>query len=197
MLNFFRSRMLDKPLAELRPRLYRLAVSWCGDAMLADDLVQTTLNKALLKQEQLKDFSHMEAWLFKIMHNCWMEYLRTQKPALDIDDVNLMNDTSPEKHYTEQQVVDRVRDAIALLPLLQRQVLTLVDLESCSYEQVAMILDIPPGTVMSRLSRARALLKKRLTGLGVNGLATRGGNTQDTSRLTTTQNTISHLRRVK
>ena len=63
--NIFRSRKLDKLLSEQRPNLYRLANSWCGDKMLADDLVQDTLSKALLKQEQLKDFSRMQAWLYR------------------------------------------------------------------------------------------------------------------------------------
>ncbi len=161
-MNILRFRSIDKQLVKLRPRLYRLAVSWCSDAMLADDLVQETLNKALAKQHQLKDHSHIEAWLFRIMHNCWMGYLRANKPSIDIDDVNLVNDQSPAKTYSEQQIVNRVRQGVEMLPLIQRQVITLIDLESCSYTQVAVILDIPVGTVMSRLSRARGLLKKHL-----------------------------------
>ncbi len=197
MLKFFQSNNLDKQISELRPRLYRLAVSWCSDAMLADDLVQTTLNKALLKQEQLKDTTKIEAWLFKIMHNCWMEYLRTKKPALDIDDVDIMNDESPEKQYTEQQVVDRVRQAIEILPLMQRQVITLVDLESCSYEQVAMILNIPQGTVMSRLSRARSQLRKRLMGVNVKGYTTDKNISEQQGQQAVSGHVVSHLRRVK
>ncbi|MEE9303665.1 MAG: RNA polymerase sigma factor [Thiotrichaceae bacterium] len=169
MLNFFRTGNIDKQLAERRPRLYRLAFSWCGDAMLADDLVQETLNKALVKQSQLNDFSHVDAWLFRILHNCWMGYLRTNKPSIDIDDVNLINEQSPDKKYNEQQVIERVRNGVEMLPLTQRQVVTLVDLENCSYTQVAVILDIPMGTVMSRLSRARALLKKYLIGMQKQG----------------------------
>lgn len=167
---FFSSRKLDKQLSKQRPRLYRLAYSWCGDPMLADDLVQETLSKALLKQDQLKDFSRLESWLFRILHNCWMEYLRTKKPTLDIDDIDLQNDETPEAKLTEQQIVRRVRNAIAVLPLTQRQVITLVDLEGCSYIEVSEILDIPLGTVMSRLSRARTLLKKHL--MSIRGVST-------------------------
>ena len=192
MFKIFHTKNFEKQLAELRPRLYRLAVSWCGDVMLADDLVQTTLNKALIKREQLKDISRIEGWLFRIMHNCWMEYLRTKKPAMDIDDVNVKDDESPEKRYTEQQVVNRVRDAVAILPLIQRQVITLVDLESCSYEQVSIILDIPLGTVMSRLSRARSLLKKRLM-----GVTAREVGHLNNSAHAMPQHSTPHLRRVK
>jgi RNA polymerase sigma-70 factor (ECF subfamily) len=175
----FRSKQLDKQLSEQRPRLYRLANSWCGDGMLADDLVQETLNKALLKQEQLKDFSRFEAWLYRILHNCWMEYLRAKKPTLDIDEVTLTTDETPERQLTEQQIIFRVRQTMKILPLTQRQVITLVDLEGCSYAEVAEILEIPLGTVMSRLNRARIMLKKHLT------------NIQNTHPL------YNHLRRVK
>lgn len=159
---FIRSRKLDQQLSEYRPRLHRLAHSWCGDKMLADDLVQETLNKSIIKQHQLKDFSRMEAWLFRIMHNCWMEYIRAKKPALDIDDISLLDNETPETQLSKQQVIFRIRQAIAKLPLTQRQVITLIDLEACSYAEVSEILDIPQGTVMSRLSRAREALKKSL-----------------------------------
>lgn len=162
LTNFFGSRKLDKQLAMQRARLYRLAISWCGDAMLADDLVQETLKKALIKQDQLKDFSRLEAWLFRILHNCWMEYLRVKKPTMDIDSMNLLNDEAPDTQLTEQQIIERVRLAIAILPLTQRQVITLVDLEGSSYAEVSEVLDIPLGTVMSRLSRARTMLKQHL-----------------------------------
>ena len=160
--NIFRSRKLDRQLSEQRPNLYRLANSWCGDKMLADDLVPDTLSKALLKQEQLKDFSRMEAWLYRILHNTWMEYLRRNKPTLDIDDLILASEETPERQLTEQQVIIRVRQAVEILPLTQRQVITLVDLEGCSYNEVTEILDIPMGTVMSRLNRARKMLKEQL-----------------------------------
>ena len=162
LANIFRSRKLDKQLSNQRPRLYRLANSWCGDKMLADDLVQDTLSKALLKQDQLKDFSRMEAWLYRILHNCWMEYLRTNKPTTDIDELTLSSEESPEKRVVEQQIKLQVRKTVEMLPLTQRQVITLVDLEGCSYAEVTEILDIPMGTVMSRLNRARKMLKEQL-----------------------------------
>ena len=165
MLNFIRSRNLDKLFEERRDRLYRLAVSWCHDAMLADDLVQDTLRKALQKHEQLKDPSKLDAWLFRILHNTWMEHLRTHKPTTDIDDIDPLDKETPESNFSDQQLVTRVQQAVASLPMPQRQIITLVDLEGCSYELVTEILDIPIGTVMSRLSRARAKLKKRLVGV--------------------------------
>ncbi|MFN3785677.1 MAG: RNA polymerase sigma factor [Thiothrix sp.] len=163
--HYLRFNRLDRQLSEQRPRLHRMAMAWCGDAILADDLVQDTLTKALEKQEQLKDEERLGAWLYRILHNCWMEYLRTQKPTLDIDEVELTCTDCPEKQFTDDQLAEYVRAAVETLPVGQRQVMTLVDLEGCSYEQVALILDIPQGTVMSRLSRARETMKKRLQGL--------------------------------
>lgn len=167
MLKIFYKKKLEKKLSEIRPRLYRLAVSWCSDAMLADDLVQETLNKALLKHSQLKDFDLLSSWVFKILHNCWMQHLRSKKPSLDIDNIELLSHHSPEKQLSEMHIVERVRKAVEMLPLNQRQVITLVDLEDNSYQQVSEILDIPIGTVMSRLNRARNQLKSRLIGVNL------------------------------
>ena len=163
--HYFRFNRLDHKLSEHRAKLHRMATAWCGDPALADDLVQDTLTKALEKQEQLKDDERLGAWLYKILHNCWMEHLRTQKPAMDIDDMELTCTDCPEKHFADDQLVTQVRTAVESLPVNQCQVMTLVDLEGCSYEQVAAILDIPVGTVMSRLSRARETMKKRLQGI--------------------------------
>jgi RNA polymerase sigma-70 factor (ECF subfamily) len=91
-----------------------------------------------------------------------MEYLRRNKPTLDIDDLTLTSLESPERQLSERQIIIQVRHAVEILPLTQRQVITLVDLEGCSYAEVTEILDIPMGTVMSRLSRARKMLKEQL-----------------------------------
>jgi RNA polymerase sigma-70 factor (ECF subfamily) len=94
-----------------------------------------------------------------------MEHLRTQKPELNIDEMELTCTDCSEKQFAEDQLVEQVRAAVETLPISQRQVMTLIDLEGCGYEQVAAILDIPVGTVMSRLSRARDAMKKRLQNL--------------------------------
>ena len=145
-----------------RERLYRLAFSWCHDAMLADDLVQDTLSKALQRYEQLRNDDALDAWLFAILNNQWREYLRRNRPCEDIDDMMFVYDRTPEYWHIRQQTVDHVQGAIAELPLGQRQVITLVDIESMPYMQVSEILDIPVGTVMSRLSRARRTLQDKI-----------------------------------
>ena len=161
-LFFVRSAEQGKLLEQKRARLYRLAYAWCHNAALADDLVQETLAKALQKAGQLRDPAAQDAWLFSIMANCYRDHFRRGREMDDVDEMELSHDVSPESESLRGEVVDRVRAAIARLPEGQRQVLTLVDLEGFSYVEVAQILQIPSGTVMSRLCRARAALKTLL-----------------------------------
>lgn len=153
-------------LTAMRPRLYRLAHAWCHDRHLADDLAQEALARAIDRAGQLKDEAALESWLFAILNNCWRDHLRRGKDCVDVDAIDesvLAHDATPERLYASRQTGNRVRAAIASLPVGQRQVLTLVDIEECSYADVAAVLDIPVGTVMSRLSRARQALKTALT----------------------------------
>lgn len=159
---FGRHRETRAALEQSRSRLYRMAYAWCHSAALADDLVQETLTKAIQKSAQLRDPQARDAWLFSILTNCYRDHFRRQRDMDDIDDVELVHDTTPESENSEQQIVTKVRLAIAKLPEGQRQVVTLVDLEGFSYVEVATILDIPIGTVMSRLCRARTAMKALL-----------------------------------
>ena len=163
------SRFLFGPsrpgIEALRPVLYRIAFAWCHDAALADDLVQEALSKGWTRRAQLRDEAALKAWMVSIMNHCWLDHLRSRR---DFDDVEDWQDElesaadTPEACCDRKRVIACVREAVARLPLGQRQVLTLVDLEEFSYADVAGILDIPVGTVMSRLSRARASLKNLL-----------------------------------
>jgi RNA polymerase sigma-70 factor, ECF subfamily len=148
-----------------RPVLYRIAYAWCHDAALADDLVQEALSKAWTRRAQLRDEAALKAWMVSIMNHCWLDHLRSRREFDDVEDwqdeLESGADT-PDVCCNREQVVACVRAAVAGLPLGQRQVLTLVDLEEFGYAEVAGILDIPIGTVMSRLSRARASLKMML-----------------------------------
>lgn len=165
-MNFFKyackSHFMARQIKACRDRLYRLAFSWCHDAMLADDLVQDTLSKALQRYDQLRNDDALDAWLFAILNNQWREYLRRNRPCEDIDDMMFVYDRTPEYWHIRQQTVDHVQAVIAELPLGQRQVITLVDIESMPYMQVSEVLDIPVGTVMSRLSRARKTLQEKI-----------------------------------
>ena len=160
--NLCKHQQFKRSLAEYRENLYRIAYSWCHNPSLADDLVQEALAKALKNSSQLREQQTMKAWLYRILSNCWRDHFRRSRDCVDIDDVMLVDQDTPDLSHDRNQVVYRVRSAIAQLPMGQRQVISLVDLEGCSYIEVAQILDVPIGTVMSRLSRARKALKERL-----------------------------------
>ena len=188
VFNFFgRSKETRQKLEQHRLRLYRIAYSWTHSGALADDLVQETLTKALTKSSQLRDAAAGDAWLYSILANCFRDHYRRQRDTDCIDDVELVQESTPESESGQLQTVRLVRAAMAHLPTNQRQVVTLVDLEGFSYVEVANILNVPIGTVMSRLCRARAALKTLLCGKLPEAGETHGART--------TQGT--HIRRIK
>jgi RNA polymerase sigma-70 factor (ECF subfamily) len=153
------SPSLHTRLEASRARLYRMAYAWRHDPDLADDLVQETLARALKQRAQLREDSSFDAWLYTIMANCHRDWLRRERHWVDIEEAGLIAEDNPADAADQGSVVSRVRAAVARLPEAQRQVLTLVDLEEMTYAQVAAVLNIPQGTVMSRLFRARAALR--------------------------------------
>lgn len=157
-----RGRQFRSELKERRRRLYRTAYSWCFDPVLAEDLAQETLTKAYKNLHQLRCIDAMDGWLFDILTNCWRDHLRRRRTTEDIDDFVESAELSAEGGEEQAETVARVRAAIARLPLGQRQVLSLVDLEGFSYDEVARMLHIPSGTVTSRIVRAREVLRRLL-----------------------------------
>ena len=155
-------RAFKRLVVNNRQRLYRMAFAWTSDPQLADDLVQQTLLKALSNQKQLRDFAAAEGWLFRILANCLTDHRRAKREFLSGDNLELVDKATPEKWLKEEELVQKVRQAVQKLPINHRQVVTLVDLEEFSYASVAQILDIPVGTVMSRLCRGRRALREEL-----------------------------------
>jgi RNA polymerase sigma-70 factor (ECF subfamily) len=153
-------------LEQHRTSLFRLAYAWSHDRALADDLAQEALVKGLQHAEQLRDPERLRSWLFGILANCWRDHLRALRPNVDIDSLDEeclpVCQETPDLAYGRAQTVALIRSAIAHLPVGQRQVVTLVDLEELTYAEVALILAIPIGTVMSRLCRARRALRDLL-----------------------------------
>lgn len=175
ILNFIgRTRQFEARMEESRPRLWRLAHSWCRNRALADDLVQDALAKGLKSHGQLRDEHSLHAWLCGILANCWHDHLRSHREmadVADIDESSLVADGTPEADCLQSEVVRHVRQAVAALPVAQREVITLIDLEEFSYAEVAAVLEVPIGTVMSRLSRARTALKESLRDHNACGIA--------------------------
>jgi len=158
----FRQKKLTRELCANRERLYKLAYSWCGDAMLADDLVQDAMKKALQCFDSLKDDSKLNAWISRIMLNLFRDWIRKQKETVDIDDVQLYGSSDPQQSLVRLDSAQYVRLCIQKLGENHRNVITMVDLMGFSYEEVSLALEIPIGTVMSRLCRGRILLRQLL-----------------------------------
>ncbi len=156
---------------EYIPRLRRYARALAGERSRADDLVQDTLERALVKFHLWQPGSDLRAWLFTIMHNVFINQLRSQAAGLT---VGLDDEALPMAVRPTQSDWLEVRDlqaSLLQLPDEQREVLLLVGLEQMTYEETAGVLGIPIGTVMSRLSRAR----ERLRALLANGGAAPAG----------------------
>ncbi|AVS70328.1 RNA polymerase subunit sigma-24 [Paracidovorax avenae] len=140
------------------PGLRRYARALTGNAWAADDLVQDTLERACRKWLLWRPGSDLRAWLFTLMHRVYLNQLRAvpAQPPLDLESV--------QDHL--QAPATRTDDALDLdrclqrLPAEQRAVLLLVTLEDMDYTAAAKVLDVPVGTVMSRLSRARQRLRE-------------------------------------
>ncbi|MBV7541861.1 RNA polymerase sigma factor [Acidovorax sp. sic0104] len=147
-----RSQVIDQ-----LPALRRYARVLTGDAWAADDLVQDTLERACSKWLLWRAGSDLRAWLFTLMHNLYLNQLRAQ-PPLPLLDVDELRDSLQGSAGMGDDALDLER-CLQRLPPEQRAVLLLVTLEDMGYEDTARILDIPVGTVMSRLSRARSRLR--------------------------------------
>jgi len=162
LLSYCKSRQFKEQLANNRTRLYRIAYSWSHSHDIADDLVQDAMGKALKNYKQLRDHGALNSWLFGILNNCWRDYLRQRHDFDNIDDIVLISHDTPDKHFERQDLSRIIQDHMEQLNIGQRQVISLVDLHGCTYEEVSQILSIPIGTVMSRLSRARKQLAEAL-----------------------------------
>lgn len=166
---------VDPPLPEpdllaAIPRLRRYARVLTGDGVRADDLVQETLARAWEKRRLWAAGSNLRAWMFTIMHNLFMN----QRPAAERDGQNVsIDDTGPSgiayqlpvrpNQQTRVELLEVLRE-LERLPTDQREVLMLAAVEEMRYEEIAAVLAIPVGTVMSRLSRAREKLRRAVSG---------------------------------
>ena len=158
-------------LAEI-PRLRRYARAMLGDRAAADDLVQDTLERAWSRLKQWRQGSDLRAWLFGIMHNLRVDQLRRLKPITrPVEEGDYEQPTRATQ--TDALELKDLESALDQLPDEQREVVLLVALEEMSYADIAAMLEIPAGTVMSRLSRGRERLRQIIAGVGdkpANGL---------------------------
>jgi len=149
------------------PRLRRYARVLTGDATRSDDLVQDTLARAWEKRRLWRSGSDLRAWLFTIMHNVHVNQLALARR----DAANVSIDADPGNPAWQLPVRSEALDRLELLELVehigrlspdQREVLLLAAVEELRYDEIAGVLSVPIGTVMSRLSRARGKLRQML-----------------------------------
>jgi RNA polymerase sigma-70 factor (ECF subfamily) len=172
-------RFLDEALSHA-DALHGVARRMCRDASLAEDLVQETLLKAIKNREQFTPGTNLRSWLFRILTNVWVSRYRRagleratfEGPEVDpISDGWVSAETMRQLRDPEQLAVAsllraELERALDLLPEDFRMVVLLVDAEELSYEEAAAALQVPPGTVMSRLHRGRKMLQKVLVEQG-------------------------------
>lgn len=154
------SKFLDE-IEGCIPGLRRYALALTGNRERAADLVQDTLERALRKQRLWSPTGALQSWLFTLLINIYRNDLRAQsrRPHLTpLDELTIDPASAPQQ--PEQLALNETKRALAHLPEEQKQVLLLVALEGFTYKEAAKILNIPQGTLMSRLARARANLRK-------------------------------------
>lgn len=154
--------------------LYNFALRMTGDEDDADDLVQETFLKAFRFFDKFEKGTNCKAWLFRILKNSYInDYRKTTKEPdkVDYEDVqnfyeNIKSDEVDSKHYEmdafNNLLDDEISTAITSLPEDFRTVIILSDIEGFTYEEIADFVDIPVGTVRSRLHRARKMLYAQL-----------------------------------
>jgi RNA polymerase sigma-70 factor (ECF subfamily) len=165
---------LRQALTAVLPRLRRFGLALTGSAADADDLVQNTCERVLRHSDQLRELTRLDAWLYGIMRNLWIDETRRRKVRRH-DDIDAAADVIGEDGQATADgriTLAAVRGAMAHLPADQRTVLMLVCVDGLSYKEAAQVLGIPVGTIMSRLSRARQDLHARLSGAGSNDTVT-------------------------
>ncbi len=189
-LLFGKSKKFNTLLEEHWDAMYRVSYAWCHNPHIAADLVQDTIESALQHSGKISEAEHLTKWLFTVLMNKWRDYCRQQNKQVTLEPDKhehlLINDTDPEHSQHFNETINHVYQAMSLLSIEHREILSLIALEGFSYEMVASIVDTPIGTVMSRLHRGRKLLRNHLNTLQ-----------SDASSPSPSKNQPSNVRRIK
>jgi RNA polymerase sigma-70 factor, ECF subfamily len=157
------ARFSDQLIAVL-PRLRRFARGLTGSVVEADDLVQAACERALARREQFQEGTRFDSWMFRIVQTIWIDQIRSRrvrKEEVDVAEARIGSD-EPVRRAEARLALDEVRHAVDRLPPDQRTALLLVTVEGLSYKEAAEVVQVPVGTIMSRLSRARLALQAQL-----------------------------------
>lgn len=153
-------------LTNLLPRLRRFALSLTCDRDQADDLVQKGCLRALTQAHQWQAGTRLDSWMYRILQNLWIDDHRQRRQTVEsLDDERHADVADPadfENDTLTRLTLEQVLRAMQKLSADARQLLALVSIEGLSYREAADVLQIPIGTVMSRLARARMQLRRQL-----------------------------------
>jgi len=150
-------------LIALLPRLRRFALGLTAHPDRADDLVQAGCERALARQHQWEPGTRLDSWLYRILQNLWIDQLRaSRETTVEPEEIENVPDRDWDSGFEARLTLEQVVAAMGRLPPSMRAVLTLVCIDGQSYKEAAAALDVPIGTVMSRLARARLELHRVL-----------------------------------
>jgi RNA polymerase sigma-70 factor (ECF subfamily) len=151
---------MDRIIA-LLPRLRRFALTLTRHSDDGDDLVQLSVERALSRLHRWNEGTRLDSWMFKIMQNLWIDELRSRRSRGQVDpdfDLETLAGSDGRDAMDLRLTLQDTLTALMALPEEQRAVMLLVAVEGFSYRDAAEVLEVPIGTVMSRISRARAAL---------------------------------------
>jgi RNA polymerase sigma-70 factor (ECF subfamily) len=154
-----RTRDLNEELVTLLPRLRRFARALARNVHDADDLVQLTIERALARRDQWNRDSPLVNWMFGILRNAWIDELRIRSRNERVFAGESAGQDVGDPGQSDQADLLSVQDAMARLPQDQRLAVALVLIEGLSYKEAAHVMDVPIGTLTSRLARGRETLQ--------------------------------------
>lgn len=152
-------------MAALYPRLWRFALVLTRDRAAADDLAQKTCERALSRTDQFAEGTHLDRWVFTLARRIWLNELRAGAVrrgagVVPVEEIEIADEKpDAETNIFASEVLTRVQ----ALPEAQRMAMVLVYVEGYTYGEVAEMMDVPVGTIMSRLAAARKRVAKDVT----------------------------------
>ena len=154
-------------MVQFLPRLRRFVRSLAHDKDQSEDLLQETCARALTKLDQWEPGTRLDSWMFRIAQNLWFDIARAEKARGEMVNIDAVGDLASDdgRVVTEGRLtLQDVRRSMARLSLEQQVLIALVCVDGLSYQAAAEVLNLPPGTVMSRLARARLALFEAIHG---------------------------------
>jgi len=153
---------LGEQIVQLLPRLRRFARSLVSNVQDADDLVQLAIERALSRSDQLRPDARLSSWMFGILRNAWIDESRSRGRRTRLFVPEELGENVADPGAGSHADALSVQDAVARLPVEQREVIGLVLVEGLSYKEAADIIGVPVGTITSRLARGRDSLQTML-----------------------------------